>query len=261
MARMKKEIREAIAKKVGKSERTVLRMVNRLIEESGFTIPDMRVGGNILASDLKVPINQYLSKEELAEVREYRRQLVARPIAIQAKATSKKKEISIIRIGNEIVETFGLPDNIGREAVRMSWVYPHFYVFENVLRYIIMDTLGNKHGENWWNTEGVVSTSIRREVARRMKNEEKQKWHGVKRGVHEIFYTNLRHLGSIIRNNQEEFEKIFSKKINVILAKLDETEDIRNIIAHNNPLPSHEIRRIKMYYDDLKRIVSSQKAK
>lgn len=257
MAGMKKEIRKAIAKKLGKSERTVQRMVNRLIEESGFTIPDMRIGGNILASNLKVPINQHLSKEELAEVREYRRQLVSKPIVIQARATSKKKERPLIQIGNEIVETFGLPEDISREAVRMSSVYPHFYVFENVLRYIITDTLKKKYGENWWNTQSVVSRPIRERVAGRMKQEERQKWHGAKRGVHEIFYTNLGHLGSIIRNNQEEFKEIFSKKINVILAKLDELENTRNIIAHNNPLPAHEINRIKMYYDDLKRTVSS----
>ena len=260
MARMRKEVREAIAKKVGKSERTVHRMVNRLIEESGFTIPDMRIGANILASRLKIPINRYLSKEELAEVREYLMQPVVKSIVIRTKTSTSEKEKLIIRVGNEIVETFGLPDNVGREAVRMAWVYPHFYVFENVLRYIILDTLTKKYGENWWNTEGVVSRPIREGVTSRMKQEERQKWHGAKRGTHQIFYTSLGHLGSIIRNNQKEFEKIFSKKINVILAKLDELENTRNIIAHNNPLPAHEIKRIKMYYDDLKRIVTSRKA-
>lgn len=259
--RMKKEIREAIAKKVGKSERTVRRMVNRLIEESGFIIPDMRIGGNILASKLKIPINQFLSKEELAEISQYIVQPVVKSIVIQTKTPSIKKERPIIQIGNEIVETFGLPNDIGREAVRMSWVYPHFYVFENVLRYIVMNTLTKTYGKNWWNKKDVVSKTIRNTVANRMKKEERQKWHGVKRGVHEIFYTNLGHLGAMIRNNQKEFEEIFSKKINVILAKLDEMEDIRNVIAHNNPLPNHEIKRIKMYYDDLKRIVASRKAK
>jgi len=258
---MKKDLREAIARKIGKSERTVQRMVNRLIEESGFTIPDMRIGANILASKLKIPINRYLSKEELAEVREYLVQPVVKSIVIQTKTSTGKKERPIIRTGNEIVEIFGLPDSIGREAVRMAWVYPHFYVFENVLRYIITDVLRKKYGENWWNTKGVVSRPIRETVASRMKQEERQKWHGAKRGTHEIFYTNLSHLGSIIRNNQKEFEKIFSKKINVILAKLDELENTRNIIAHNNPLPTHEIRRIKMYYEDLKRIATSRKAK
>ncbi len=258
---MKKEIREAIARKLGKSERTVQRMVNRLIEESGYTIPDKRIGANILASKLRIPINRYLSKEELAEVRDYLVQPVVKSIPIQIKTTSRKRVRPTIQIGNEIIETFGLPENIGKEAARMAWVYPHFYVFENVLRYIIIDTLSKKYGEDWWNTRDVVSRPIRKTVADRMKKEERLRWHGVKRGVHEIFYTNLGHLGSIIRNNQKEFEKIFSKKINVILAKLDETEDIRNVIAHNNPLPPHEIRRIRMYYDDLKRIVTSRKTK
>jgi len=139
----------------------------------------------------------------------------------------------------------------------MAKVYPRFYVLENMSRYAIMETLEKEYGKDWWQIEGVVSRKIRDKVKRRMKEEKEKRWHGMKRGRHAIFYTDLGDLGNIILTNQEIFKKIFGR-IDHFRTKLTEIEDMRNIIAHNNPLPLQEIRRLKFYSEELRRQVASQ---
>lgn len=249
---MNTEILVALMEKSGKSKRTVYRMIERVMEESGYTIPHKRIAANVLASKMGIKINEILDDDELAEVRRYLTQPVIRSIVIQTKTVERKEKKPTIKIGEEIIETFGLPANLAAEAKKMAVVYPYFYIFENSLRYIIMTTLENKHGKDWWNVENVVSRRIKNTVKSRMKQEGEKRWHGMKRGRHEIFYTNFGDLNSIIANNREDFEKIFGD-INVIQTKLNEVEDMRNIIAHNNPLPLHEIERMRLYFDDLQR--------
>jgi len=77
------------------------------------------------------------------------------------------------------------------------------------------------------------------------------KWHS-ERGGHEIFYTDFGDLSSIISRNWEEFKSLFPNP-QWIQAKLEDTELSRNIIAHNNPLPTREFDRIELFLDDLRK--------
>lgn len=256
MVRIRKDILNAIVDKTGYSERHVRRMIDKVIEASGYTIPNKRIGGNVLASKLSIKINEILDVDELTEVRKYLAEPVVKSIVIQVKSI-ESKERQPAKIDEKLIEAFGLPKNLEREAIKMAKVYPRFYILENMLRYAIMETLEQEHGRDWWQIEGVVSRKIREKVKGRINEEREKRWHGMKRGRHAIFYTNLGDLGNIILNNQETFRKIFGR-IDHFQTKLSEIEDMRNIIAHNNPLPSHEIKRLRFYSNELRRQVASQ---
>lgn len=256
MVRIRRDILDAMVRKTNYSERHVRRMIDKVIEASGYTIPNKRIGANVLASKLGIEINRILDADELAEVRKYLAEPVVRSIVIQVKSI-ERKERKTMKIDEKLIEEFGLPENLEREAMKMATVYPRFYVFENLLRYVIIKTLEKKNGRDWWKVEGVVSKKIKDKVKSRMKEEREKRWHGMKRGRHAIFYTDLGDLGNIILNNQEIFKKKFGR-IDHFRTKLNEVEDMRNIIAHNNPLPPHEIKRLKFYSNDLRRQVVSQ---
>ena len=256
MVRIRKEILDAIVEKTGYSERHVRRMIDKVIEASGYTIPNKRIGGNVLASKLGIKINEILDVDELTEVRKYLAEPIVRSIPIQVKIVGDV-ERKLIKIDEKLTEAFGLPRNLEIEAIKMAKAYPRFYVLENMLRYAIMKILEKEYGKDWWQIEGVVSRKIREKVEGRMKEEREKRWHGMKRGRHAIFYTNLGDLGNIILGNQEIFKKIFGR-IDHFRIKLNEIEDMRNIIAHNNPLPPHEIRRLKFYSKELRKQVASQ---
>jgi len=231
-------------------------LIDKLIEASGYTIPNKRIGGNVLASKVGIKINEILDADELAEVRRYLSEPVVGSMVIQVK-TVESMERKPIKIDERLIETFGLPKDLEREAIKMAKVYPRFYVLENMLRYAIIETLEKEYEKDWWQKEGVVSKRIRDKVKGRIKAEREKRWHSMKRGRHAIFYTDLGDLGNIILTNQEIFKKTFGR-IDHFRIKLNEIEDMRNIIAHNNPLPLHEIRRLKFYSKELGRQIIPQ---
>jgi hypothetical protein len=163
----------------------------------------------------------------------------------------KQKEQKPMVLKKEIVETYGLPSNIVNEAQRMANAYPDVYVFENTIRYLVKSILEKRYGAKWWHQKDVVSNAIRREVEARKNQERQNRWHS-QRGSHEIFYTNFGDLSSIISTNWDDFKSLFPD-LKWIQSRMEEIEQSRNIIAHNNPLPPREVDRIDMYYKDLLR--------
>ena len=210
----------------------------------------LRMAANILAAEMDIDVYKLLKdKEELKELRDLLRATPPQVITETRKEKKREKEKPII-IGKKIVETFGLPRHLGKEAERMAEVYPAIYVFENTVRHVVMTVLEKKYGKNWWNEPNVVSKTIKRNVEGRKHKEGKNRWHS-KRGSHEIFYTNFGNLSAIISTNHNEFKEVFGEL--QIEAEMKQLELSRNIIAHNNPLPLREVKRIKMYSEDLQR--------
>lgn len=209
-----------------------------------------RMAANILAAQIDVDVYEILKDRE-EELKELQSLLKAAPLVVTETRKEKKREKErAIVIDKRIVKTFGLPQNLGKEAQRMSEAYPDMYVFENLVRYVVKSVLEKKHGKNWWNEPDVVSKTIKRNVEGRKRKEGKNRWHS-KRGSHDIFYTDFGDLNSLIITNSNEFKEVFGDL--EIEAEMRQLELSRNIIAHNNPLPSREVERIRMYLDDLKR--------
>ena len=188
-----------------------------------------------------------LKKEEVAELQEF---LNKRQQPILQDLKEQRKEVKTPKIRKKVIKEFGLPPNLANQANRMANVYPDIYVLENILRYVVMAVLEEKHGKQWWTEPNVVSNKIKVSVEERKQLELSNRWVS-KRGVHEIFYTNFNDLSKIIHSNPNCFKQVFADL--PIEAEIKKLEKSRNIIAHNNPLPEKEVKRIEICLDDLKK--------
>jgi hypothetical protein len=209
------------------------------------------MAANLLASRMKVNVHGILKdEEELKELRGLVGAISVKPIAVPVKEKRIEKE-QTITIQRKIVDTFRLPTNLGQEANTMAQVYPDLYVFENLMRYVVMYLLEKKHGKDWWTEPEIIPNQIARKVEDRKNKEGENRWHS-ERGSHAIFYTDFGDLSSIISKNWDEFKTTFPH-LRWIQTRLEETELSRNIVAHNNPLPKKECNRLKMFLDDLRK--------
>jgi hypothetical protein len=140
---------------------------------------------------------------------------------------------------------------IRRTAMRTLPAYLAFFCLENSIREVVLDRLSENHGVTWW--EERVSRAIRDRVETRRQQEGLKRWH-IRRGEHEIYYTDFGDLKSIMQNNWADFEDLFPDQ-NWVTSRLDELEASRNIIAHSNVLDEREIGRIALYLQDWTRQV------
>lgn len=259
MARIHKKIFQAIWDKAKESNpkitrRAIYLRIEGVRREFGKAI-SRRTASNLLASRIGIDVYKIVKdKDELAELRDLVK-TTTQPIQRQKPLKKREGEKPMI-IRKKIVETYGLPSNLEKEAQRMAEVYPNVYVFENTIRYLVKTTLEKKHGNNWWHEGNVVSNDIRKEVKKRREQEQQNRWHS-ERGSHEIFYTDFGDLNSIITTNWSDFKSLFPD-LKWIQSRMYEIEQSRNIIAHNNPLPRREVDRIEMYYKDLLRQLGKQ---
>jgi hypothetical protein len=261
LARVHKEILRAILSKAKEenakiTERAIYYRIERVRREFGKAI-SRRTAANLLASRMGIDVYRIL--KDLGELTELRDLVKITPKPVSTSTSIKtREEEKPMTIRKRIVETYGLPPDLTKEAQRMANVYPVVYVFENTIRYIVKSTLENKYGTDWWFHENVVSNGIRREARKRKEQEHHNRWHS-ERGSHDIFYTDFGDLSSIISANWSSFKSLF-RDLRWIQVRMEEIELSRNIIAHNNPLPSREVDRIKMYYMDLLRQLGKQNA-
>lgn len=194
----------------------------------------------ILAGNLGIDIAKFLTKEELKELR-------ATPTEIKVVETKSISKVSELKIKG-IPKNIPFVDNkIKKDCKDMIETYSLFYLLENSIRNFILDTFDSEfHSIDWW--DGKVTKRIKDKVKERMEKEDENRWHA-KRGDHPIFHTNFGDLKDIIINNWDIFKKYLPNQ-NWIVSRLQELELSRNIIAHNNPLPKDETKRIKLYFRD-----------
>jgi len=140
----------------------------------------------------------------------------------------------------------GFSHEIRGKAMKALPVYLAFFCLENAIRELIAERLTENHGSEWWST--YASQSIKNSVNSRQTKEGKNRWH-VRRGDHEIYYTDFGDLKLLIQNNWVDFQDLFPDQ-NWITARIDELESSRNIIAHSNVLEDREIERMRIYLED-----------
>jgi len=123
-----------------------------------------------------------------------------------------------------------------------------FFAFENSVRDLIKERLsGPEHiGVKWW--EKGVPKKIRDKVITRKNKDSKNKWHAP-RATDNIAYTDFGDMASIIIENWEHFEDILPSQ-DWIKTRLNDLEQSRNALAHNNVLAERDIMRIRMYLED-----------
>ena len=152
-----------------------------------------------------------------------------------------------------------LSEKVLKEAKYMAEkVYPLLYVFENSAREMIIRVMRNSYGDNWWDIDTKVSTDIRNTVKDRIAKEDRNPWHG-RRGAHPIYYTDLEHLGQIVKNNWPLFKLILPTQ-EWFLQRVKEISHSRNPVAHMNPLSKEDVDRIKVYTKDWEKQIAQKKS-
>jgi len=236
-----KEIMNELKKK--KPQSSIYSLITKIRKESGYKLTD-EDAAYILAGNLGIDIAKYLTEEELGRLSHTSTEI--KIIETKCKPSYKKVDLKIQ----------GVPTNIPsiklktmQDCKKMSETYQLFYLLENSIRSFILTNLQSEYNsEDWWNKDTVVPGKIKKNVNDRMKKENENRWHA-KRGEHYIYYTDLGDLKHIIRQNWPVFKKFFPDQY-WIISRLQDLELSRNIIAHSNPLPQDEIRRIKLYFRD-----------
>lgn len=250
LARINKELFNELLKKTNRTPQRVYQLIQAKRKEYGYTI-SREEAAYLFAAQLGIDISKYIEKEESEKLQRLREIIIAniRPFKrVKTTRTVQPRSVTI-SFGKEKIKEFTLSAKLAKDAEKMAEVYPLVYVLENSLRYIIAMTLRDKYGDGWW--EKTVPFTIRRNAENRVKFEGRHRWHS-KRGSHKIFYTDFGDLSSIIINNWEDFKNFFPSQ-RWIQTRLEEIELSRHIIAHNNPLPKREVKRLKLYFEDLRK--------
>jgi hypothetical protein len=241
---------KAICKKTRKTEPTIKdRAIYQRIEkfQRKHHILTTTLAQNAYAYDamnINVP-KLGLNEEEKEELQKW---LNNKPKPVVQGFKEGRKETKIRKVRKKVVDEFGLPSTLANDANKMANIYQDLYLLENLVRHVVMTTLSKRHGSEWWKNRSIVSKKIADKVEGRMQFEGENRW-VAKRGSHEIFYTDFADLSKIIAANPSEFKKVFADM--EIEAELRKLKPSRNIIAHNNPLRSNEIKRIQLCLSEL----------
>lgn len=141
---------------------------------------------------------------------------------------------------------------IRSEAAAMSRYYEVFYCLENSIRQLIVETMEDAEGTNWW-TGGRIPANIVTEVGTRLQREIDS---GVSvRSEREIDYTTFGELSVIITSNWDLFSPILSSKraVEKVMSSLNL---LRGPIAHCSPVSEDEILRLQLAVKDWFRMMS-----
>lgn len=250
-----RRIIEALKSQLDLSSRAIYKRIQKVRESRAFTISGEEAAA-LLAAESGIDILKYLNQDQLSELRKLQAQQPVVIKKIEVKKAAPQPKVIQLASGLQVKETL-LSNKTLSEALEMKEIYPIIYIFENSVRNFISSVLTSHYGVNWWDSR--VRPKIQDKVKGRMEKEAANRWHG-RRGTAPIFYTDINDLLSIIRDNWTDFTDLFSSQ-SWIESRISDIEMSRNIIAHNNPLDKHDIRRIEVYFEDWVKLLEAGKDK
>lgn len=164
---------------------------------------------------------------------------------------------AITKSGDEQLEPFIKQFDLAnrKNATRMSSYYEIFYLLENDIRRLIVETMEAAHGASWWDSH--VPPGVLEEVR---KNREREAQAAVSvRSEDDIDYTTFGQLGDIIRANWSDFAGMLSNQsaVSRVMAALNM---LRGTIAHCGVLAEDEVDRLKLAIRDWFRVLEGPKA-
>ena len=141
----------------------------------------------------------------------------------------------------KLVAIDALDTELIEKAQSMSVLYTAIAAFENSVRALIVSTLAENVGEDWWDT--CVSKRIRDDAEKRQKAEEKVRWHA-QRGANPINYTMLPNLAQIIAMNHDPHFEPFIHSVDWAKSIFNTIERSRNVIMHSGFLEKRDLARV-----------------
>lgn len=166
-----------------------------------------------------------------------------------------------LRVGMDLAETeerlllealspFGVERR--NRALEMGRLYSILHAFENELRSLIRDTLEEKVGVEWWESES-VPRKVRDMAVSRRETAIKDAWlEGEKTDLLE--YVDFGDLAAIMVQSWKHFEDLIPSQ-DWLRQRMNELEKARNFVAHNRMLLPTEFQRIYMYISDWNKVI------
>jgi hypothetical protein len=142
-----------------------------------------------------------------------------------------------------------------KNAAHMSRYYEIFYLLENDIRRLIVETMEAAHGVNWWDTH--VPQGVLEEV-RKNRSREAQAAVSI-RSEDDIDYTTFGQLGDIIRDNWSDFAGMLSNQ-SAVSRVMSALNMLRGTIAHCGVLADDEVDRLKLAIRDWFRVLEGPKS-
>jgi hypothetical protein len=258
--------RDLIQKLIADSSKaTVYRHINKKRKEYNMLI-SQEDAAYIIAAEREIDLFDYLEPDAVERIRHIMAQHTSSkskaPVPTTGQATrevsstKKKTRQDKLALDVDSILVQNLPSNIVKEAKEMANVYPLFYILENSIRVFILDILKKSFGKDWWE-KSQISSGIRKNVTKRMADDERAKWHG-RRKAHPIFYVNTGDLSRIIETNWEYFKDTGISNpqwVNTYITEIIERS--RNIVMHCNPLPKRDITRLRVIFEDWMSIINT----
>jgi hypothetical protein len=137
-----------------------------------------------------------------------------------------------------------------QNAARMSFYYEIFYMLENDIRTLIVETMVSAHGDSWW--LACVPQHVKEEATRNRKREAEA---GVSpRSESDIDYITFGQLADIIKENWQHFAGMLSN-LAAVSRVLSALNMLRGTIAHCGVLAEDEVDRLKLAIKDWFRVL------
>ncbi|GLS75699.1 Swt1 family HEPN domain-containing protein [Oharaeibacter diazotrophicus] len=169
------------------------------------------------------------------------------------KDNPKNKRLSEDSNNDRYIRQFSLQNR--RNASNMAEYYELFYMLENDIRELIVETLESAHGANWWDLK--VPTGVKEE-ARKNRNRKEQAAVST-RSDNEIDYITFGQLSDVIRENWVDFAGIMSNQ-SAVSRVLSALNMLRGTIAHCGVLADDEVDRLKLAIKDWFRVLEGPKS-
>lgn len=159
--------------------------------------------------------------------------------------------VSKAEVGSAVAYYPQFEQSVRLEAADMSENYEVFYCLEQAIRKLIVETLEDSEGTDWWNSAR-IAPEIKADVTSLVK---KERDNGVTpRSDNMIDYTTFGQLSVIITSNWDLFEPTLKNKRGVerVMANLNL---LRGPIAHCCPMQEDEIDRLRLAVKDWFRMI------
>lgn len=138
------------------------------------------------------------------------------------------------------------------DALEMARLYAILHAFENEVRSLIKDTLEEKKGAGWWDTDAIPNGAKKNAESRRA-TAEKDSWLEGAKGD-KLEFVDFGDLASIIIHNWDLFKEVMPSQ-DWIRQRMNELEKARNFVAHNRMLLPSEFQRIYMYISGWNKVI------
>jgi hypothetical protein len=241
----KKDLKREVGKKLGITRQGVEWRAKKIKRSHG----PMSTSDAIcwIAVEEGLDLSKYLDQPGVDRIRQLMRTQPPPSVSSRGGRSTSRAAPAHVIIGGRVQATDPLLAKKVFDDVKLmaGRVYPLLYLLENSVRELIQRVLRHSHGDEWWSN--AVPQGVRTLVQGRMEQEKKKRWHG-RRNAHEIYYTDIDDLKSIVISNWDKFAGLFDQDwFKVVVEQLTIS---RNVVAHNNPLGPDDIRRVEVHCSD-----------